>query len=57
MDRVPVEHARWFASLVSQLTNDQVRRAFEAAGASAAEVDGFSKRFMEKVRQLEEAVR
>jgi len=57
MDRVPVEHARWFASLVSQLTNDQVRRAFEAAGASAAEVDGFSKRFMEKVRQLEEALR
>lgn len=57
MDRVPVEHARWFASVVSQLTPEQVRRAFEAAGATPEEVEGFSKRFVEKIAQLQATVR
>ena len=52
MDRVPLEHARWFASLVSQLTPEQVRRAFQAAGAKPEEIEGFSARFLEKVAQL-----
>jgi hypothetical protein len=56
IDRVPLEHAKWFASLVTQLTPEQVRRAFEAAGASPAEVDGFSKRFLEKIDELKAAV-
>ena len=34
IDRVPLEHARWFAALASQLTAAQLRRAFEAAGAA-----------------------
>ncbi|MGH9410172.1 MAG: hypothetical protein ACRD1V_12040, partial [Vicinamibacterales bacterium] len=37
---VPLEHARWFASLVSQLTPTQVRAAFEAADATPQDVDG-----------------
>jgi hypothetical protein len=57
MDRVPVEHARWFASLVSQLTEPQVRRAFEAAGAKPEEIEGFTKRFIEKIAELQAAVR
>ena len=56
IDPVPIEHARWFANLAAQLTPDQVRRAFEAAGASAAERDGFSARFLEKIRELQQAV-
>jgi hypothetical protein len=56
IEPVPLEHARWFASLASQLTPDQVRRAFDAAGASAAERDGFSARFLEKIRELQKAV-
>ena len=52
MDRVPLEHARWFSSLVSQLTPEQVRRAFQAAGATPEEIEGFSARFLEKVAQL-----
>ena len=56
IDPVPLEHARWFANLAAQLTPDQVRRAFEAAGASAAERDGFSARFLEKIRELQQAV-
>ena len=52
MDRVPIAHARWFAALAAQLTPEQVRRAFLAAGASPEEVEGFSARFLEKVAQL-----
>jgi hypothetical protein len=57
MDRVPLEHARWFAGLASQLTEAQVRRAFEVAGATPEEVNGFSKRFMEKIAELQRAVK
>ena len=57
MDRVPVEHARWFAGLVSQLTEAQVKRAFEGAGATPEEAAGFTKRFMEKIADLQRALR
>lgn len=56
MPDIPLDHARWFAGLVSQLTPNQVRQAFEAAGATPEEADGFSARFLEKVRELEAAV-
>jgi hypothetical protein len=39
---VPVNHARWFETLASQLTPVQIRKAFEASGASPAEIEGFS---------------
>ena len=39
---IPIEHARWFSGLLSQLTDAQIRRAFEAAGATPEEVAGFS---------------
>ena len=52
---VPLEQARWFATLWSRLTPAQLRRAFEAAGASPAEIDAFSKRFVEKQSQLRAA--
>jgi hypothetical protein len=52
IDLVPIEHARWFANLVTQLTPEQIRRAFEAAGATPAEVDGFSARLLAKIREL-----
>ena len=56
IDRVPIEHARWFAGLVGQLRPAQLRRAFEAAGAQPAEIDGFSTKLMEKIRELRAAV-
>jgi hypothetical protein len=56
MGEVPLEHARWFAALAAQLTENQVRRAFEAAGATQAEIDGFSSRIMEKIKELQSAV-
>ena len=57
VDRVPLEHARWFAALFGQLTREQVRRAFEAAGASSQEIEGYSTRFLEKIAELQTAVK
>ena len=54
---VPLEHARWFASLAAQLTPAQLRAAFEAAGGTVPEVDGYSKRFLAKVAELQKAVK
>jgi hypothetical protein len=53
---VPVDHARWFAGLISQLSQAQVRQAFEAAGASPAEVEGFSAHVMARIEELRSAV-
>ena len=56
IDDVPVEHARWFSGLASQLTEAQVRRAFEAAGATEADITGFSARMLQKIVELRNAV-
>ena len=50
--KVPMAHARWFASLASQLTAAQVKKAFEAGGTPADQIDGFVAKFMEKVGEL-----
>lgn len=52
IDRVSLEHARWFAALASQLTSAQLRQAFEAAGATTAEVDGYVAKLAEKIAAL-----
>jgi hypothetical protein len=54
--RVPTAHARWLVQWTSKLTEPQVRRAFEAAGASHAEATGFTEAFLQRVRALEKAV-
>jgi hypothetical protein len=56
LDKVPLEHARWFADLLGQLTATQVRQAFEAAGATPEEVDGFSQVVLARIGALREAV-
>jgi hypothetical protein len=57
LGEVPLAHARWFMALVSQLTRSQLRAAFEAAGATPAEVDGYSKRLSSKIAELQKAVK
>ena len=52
---VPVEHARWFAALASQLTDKQLADAFRAAGASEQEIAGFSARMRQKIAELQKA--
>jgi hypothetical protein len=56
MDTVPIEHARWFVELASQLKGEQLRAAFEAAGAPAADADAFAAVFLSKVDQLRAVV-
>ena len=57
LGEVPLEHARWFAGLVAQLTPAQLRAAFEAAGASPQEVDGYASRLAAKIAELQKAVK
>lgn len=54
--RVPREHARWFVSRASQLTVEQMRRAFEAAGATPQERDGFATAVKRRIDALRQAV-
>ena len=56
INKVPIEHARWFYGLISQLTDEQLRAAFRAAGATDAEIDGFSAKVREKITELQKAV-
>jgi hypothetical protein len=56
IDRVPIDHARWFVSLAEQLTPQQMRRAFEAAGATQEEVEGFATRLLGKIALLKAAL-
>jgi hypothetical protein len=52
---VPLEHARWFAGLANQLTDAQIRQAFEASGASESEVASFSHKIRAKLDELKKA--
>lgn len=54
--RVPRDHARWFADLAAQLTVGQLRQAFEAAGATDAERDGFAEAVHDRIARLHAAV-
>lgn len=56
MDAVPIDHARWFAALASQLRVEQARAAFEAAGATPTEADGFATHLVAKIGELAAAV-
>jgi hypothetical protein len=53
---VPLDHARWFADLAGRLQESQLRRAFEAAGATPEETIGFSAKMLEKIGELRAAV-
>jgi len=53
---VPLEHARWFSSLASQLTRAQIRRAFQASGANSAEIEGFATAVMMRIERLRNAI-
>jgi hypothetical protein len=53
---VPLAHARWISRLLSQLSPAQVRQAFAASGASAAEIEGFSAAVLTRIEHLREAV-
>lgn len=49
---IPLEDARWMGSLLGQLTPDQIRDAFRAAGYSPSEVEGFAQIVRERMGEL-----
>ena len=53
---IPIDHARWFSGLVSQLTDAQLRQAFEAAGATPQERAGFAAAVKAKILELRVAI-
>lgn len=52
MRSIPVEHARWIGSLLSQLTDGQLRDAFAAAGYNQSTTEGYIKALRERITQL-----
>ena len=54
---IPLEHAKWFAGLISQLTDPQLKRLFEAAGATPAEITGFAAAVREKISEFQAALK
>jgi hypothetical protein len=56
IDAVPLEHARWFAELASQLRLEQVAGAFAAAGATPDQARRFATVLLEKIEELTGAV-
>lgn len=53
--RVPVEHAKWFCGIVGQLSEQQIKDAFRAAGASESDQAGFAQVIMKRIAQLKSA--
>ena len=50
---IPLAHARWIGHLLAQLSSDQIRDAFRAAGYSPQEVEAFSRVVEQRIAQLE----
>jgi hypothetical protein len=52
MKTITVENARWMGSVLSQLTDEQLRDAFRAAGYDAATMEGFIKVIRDRIAEL-----
>jgi hypothetical protein len=50
--RIPREDARWIGGELAQLSPDQVRDAFRAAGYEPADVDGFTQVVLDRIEAL-----
>jgi hypothetical protein len=49
---IPRSDARWIGQLLAQLSPDQIRDAFRAAGYSTQEVEGFSEVILKRIADL-----
>jgi hypothetical protein len=50
--QIPRDHVRWAATLLAQLSPDQIRDSFRAAGYSPEEVEGFTKVVQLRIEML-----
>ena len=51
---IPRQDAKWMGHLLGQLSSDQLRDAFRAAGYSPQEIDGFTAVLQSRIAQLKE---
>jgi len=51
-ERIPIEDVRWVGHLLAQLSPEQIRDAFRAAGYSAEEVESFSSVLEQRIAEL-----
>jgi hypothetical protein len=49
---IPREDAKWLGHLLGQLTEEQIRDCFRAAGYTAQEVEGYSKEVGKRIAEL-----
>jgi hypothetical protein len=54
---VPRDHAQWFLGVIGKLSDNQIRDAFRAAGATQAETDGFATQIRKRINELQAAAR
>jgi hypothetical protein len=52
MRGIPTEHARWIGSLLSQLTDEQLRDAFWAANYNRETMEGYVRALRQRINQL-----
>ncbi|MBC8028888.1 MAG: hypothetical protein H7Z16_02160 [Pyrinomonadaceae bacterium] len=52
MRGIPIENARWIGSLLSQLTDDQLRDAFRAARYNPSTMEGYVRALRQRINQL-----
>ena len=52
MRGIPVEHARWIGSMLSRLSNDQLRDAFRAAGYDQETMEGYVRALRKRITEL-----
>jgi hypothetical protein len=52
MRRIPVENARWIGTMLSRLSDEQLRDAFRAAGYDNATMEGFVKALRQRIDML-----
>jgi hypothetical protein len=52
MRGIPVDHAKWIGSLLTQLSDEQLREAFSAAGYNRATTNGYVSALRTRINQL-----
>ena len=54
MKDIPIADVKWLGKLLKQLSDEQLRDCFRAAGYSPEEVEGYAAEVKERIRALNE---
>jgi hypothetical protein len=53
---IPREHVAWFLTILGKLSDQQIREAFRAGGATQTEIEGFSAQIRKRINELKGGV-